>query len=426
MMLVDEFSGLLKRKMGLDSRSIGAAAVERAVRHRMSATGVDDERDYLMRVQASPAEMQLLIESVVVPETWFFRYPESQQAMAQLACERLFGAGAADERVLRVLSLPCSSGEEPYSIAMALLDAGVPASRFQIDALDISERVVQFARRGLYGRNSFRGDALDYRDRYFTETGDGHQLSAQVMERVRFQSGNLFDAGLLAHAPAYDFVFCRNLLIYFDQATQERAVQVLRRHTREDGVLFVGPAETSLLTARRLPPVAMPHCFAFLARPRPMRRRPLPPVQARGLAGAAGIARPRAPARAAPTHAPSGPPCGAGRAGRSRRGQIGIRGRNLAAPDRGAGGPGAREGRDRALRRAPGTLWRERRRLLSARPAAGCGGRCPPGAGRLPQVLYLQPNHREALLHLAALVASEGDHESARRLQARGAPGGST
>ena len=168
-----------------------------------------------------------------------------------------------------MLSLPCSSGEEPYSIAMALLDAGVPASRFQIDALDISERVVQFARRGLYGRNSFRGDALDYRDRYFTETGDGHQLSAQVMERVRFQSGNLFDAGLLAHAPAYDFVFCRNLLIYFDQATQERAVQVLRRHTREDGVLFVGPAETSLLTARRLPPVAMPHCFAFLARPRP-------------------------------------------------------------------------------------------------------------------------------------------------------------
>ena len=114
MMLVDEFSGLLKRKMGLDSRSIGAAAVERAVRHRMSATGVDDERDYLMRVQASPAEMQLLIESVVVPETWFFRYPESQQAMAQLACERLFGAGAADERVLRVLSLPCSSGEAVF------------------------------------------------------------------------------------------------------------------------------------------------------------------------------------------------------------------------------------------------------------------------------------------------------------------------
>ena len=193
-----------------------------------------------------------------------------------------------------MLSLPCSSGEEPYSIAMALLDAGVPASRFQIDALDISERVVQFARRGLYGRNSFRGDALDYRDRYFTETGDGHQLSAQVMERVRFQSGNLFDAGLLAHAPAYDFVFCRNLLIYFDQATQERAVQVLRRHTREDGVVR-GPGrnqpahgapvaaggDAALL---RLPGAAAPRCGAGRCLPvrlRPCRRHRASPRRAR-------------------------------------------------------------------------------------------------------------------------------------------------
>ena len=377
----------------------------------MSATGVDDERDYLMRVQASPAEMQLLIESVVVPETWFFRYPESQQAMAQLACERLFEP-ARPTSVLRVLSLPCSSGEEPYSIAMALLDAGVPASRFQIDALDISERVVQFARRGLYGRNSFRGDALDYRDRYFTETGDGHQLSAQVMERVRFQSGNLFDAGLLAHAPAYDFVFCRNLLIYFDQATQERAVQVLRRHTREDGVLFVGPAETSLLTARRLPPVAMPHCFAFLARLRPdaapaaasLFKPAALPAQP---ASRVPAPRPPAPLRPMPHPArPAAPPAVAVAAKSESEAEISLR-QIEALADQG-------RVKDAIARAAPGTLWRERRRLLSARPAAGCGGRCPPGAGRLPQVLYLQPNHREALLHLAALVASEGDHESAR------------
>ena len=428
MMLVDEFSGLLKRKMGLDSRSIGAAAVERAVRHRMSATGVDDERDYLMRVQASPAEMQLLIESVVVPETWFFRYPESQQAMAQLACERLFGAGAADERVLRVLSLPCSSGEEPYSIAMALLDAGVPASRFQIDALDISERVVQFARRGLYGRNSFRGDALDYRDRYFTETGDGHQLSAQVMERVRFQSGNLFDAGLLAHAPAYDFVFCRNLLIYFDQATQERAVQVLRRHTREDGVLFVGPAETSLLTARRLPPVAMPHCFAFLARPRPdaapaaasLFKPAALPAQP---ASRVPAPRPPAPLRPMPHPArPAAPPAApvvAVAAKSESEAEISLRQIEALAD----------QGRVKdaiALRRAPGTLWRERRRLLSARPAAGCGGRCPPGAGRLPQgpVPAAQSSRSPAASGRAGRLGRR-PRERAGCRRAR-APGGST
>lgn len=424
MMLVDEFSGLLKRKMGLDSRSIGVAAVERAVRHRMSATGVDDERDYLMRVQASPAEMQLLIESVVVPETWFFRYPESQQAMAQLACERLFGAGAADERVLRVLSLPCSSGEEPYSIAMALLDAGVPASRFQIDALDISERVVQFARRGLYGRNSFRGDALDYRDRYFTETGDGHQLSAQVMERVRFQSGNLFDAGLLAHAPAYDFVFCRNLLIYFDQATPERAVQVLRRHTREDGVLFVGPAETSLLTARRLPPVAMPHCFAFLARPRPdaapaaasLFKPAALPAQP---ASRVPAPRPPAPLRPMPHPArPAAPPAApvvAVAAKSESEAEISLRQIEALAD----------QGRVKdAIARCGAHLERygasaDGFYLQGLLQDAAGDARQAQAAYR--KVLYLQPNHREALLHLAALVASEGDHESARRLQARAA-----
>ncbi|HEY9321227.1 MAG TPA: protein-glutamate O-methyltransferase CheR, partial [Achromobacter sp.] len=269
MTLVDDFSALLKRQMGLDSGSIGKAAVERAVRHRMGAVNAADERDYLMRVQASPAEMQQLIEAVIVPETWFFRYPESLAAMAALACGRLFAADVANDQVLRVLSVPCSSGEEPHSIAMALLDAGVPAARFQVDAVDISERMVEFARRGVYGRNSFRGDDLTYRDRHFTETPDGYQLSALARERVRIQQGNLFDPNLLLGAAPYDFVFCRNLLIYFDAATQERAVQVLRRFTRGDGVLFVGPAETSLMTARRLPAVPIARSFAFSAQAMP-------------------------------------------------------------------------------------------------------------------------------------------------------------
>ncbi|WP_415803720.1 CheR family methyltransferase, partial [Achromobacter mucicolens] len=266
MSLIEEFSGLLKRRMGLDSGSIGQAAVERAVRHRMHAAGVDDEQDYLMRVQAWPDEMQQLIEAVIVPETWFFRYPESQVAMATLARERLFAPGC-EGRVLRVLSVPCSSGEEPYSIAMALLDAGVPAHRFQVDAVDISVRMVEFAQRAVYGRNSFRGGDLAFRDRHFSEVPEGHQLAARVRGQVRFQPGNLFDPNLLAGAAPYDFVFCRNLLIYFDMATQERAVQVLRRFAREDGLLFVGPAETSLLTGRRLPAVPLARSFAFRATP---------------------------------------------------------------------------------------------------------------------------------------------------------------
>ncbi|MGH8818312.1 MAG: CheR family methyltransferase [Achromobacter pestifer] len=418
MTLVDEFSALLKRKMGLDSGSIGKAAVERAVRHRMGAVNATDEYDYLIRVQTSPTEMQQLIEAVIVPETWFFRYPESQTAMAGLACERLFAAGVAEDRVLRVLSVPCSSGEEPYSIAMALLDAGVPAARFQVDAVDISQRMVEFAQRAVYGRNSFRGDDLAYRDRHFTETADGYQLSAMVRERVRFQQGNLFDANLLLGAAPYDFVFCRNLLIYFDTATQERAVQVLRRFTRGDGIIFVGPAETSLLTARRLPIVPAARSFAFLAQamPPPVEvftpakpivhawtppRRPVaPPPPARLPLPHAAIP----PVPAAPVEAP-----GASRADVSLR-QI------EAMADQGR----LQEAlvQCRVHLEVHGASADALHLLGLLQDAAG-DAREAQAAYR--KALYLDPTHREALLHLAALIASAGDVEGARRLQARAA-----
>ncbi len=415
MMLIDEFSALLKRRMGLDSGSIGKAAVERAVRRRMGMAGVADEQDYLWQVQVSTAEMQQLIEAVIVPETWFFRYPESQAAMAALARERLNGA-AAQGRVLRVLSVPCSSGEEPYSIAMAMLDAGVPAERFQIDAFDISVRMVEFARRALYGRNSFRGDDLGYRDRYFSETADGHQLAAHVAAQVRFQPGNLFDPDLLAGAAPYDFVFCRNLLIYFDAATQARAVQVLRSFTREDGVLFVGPAETTLLTGRRLPAVPMARSFAFLAKPLPPPAAPAAPPAARPLvhswtpprrplaqAPAAGLPVPHAPAPAAP----------AGQGGA----QDSLR--HIAAlADQGLVQDAMAQCRAHIDRHGASAEALYLQGLLQ--DAAG-DARQAQAAYR--KALYLDPTHREALLHLAALVASDGDHEAARRLQARAARG---
>ena len=251
-----DFSGLLKRRIGLDCASIGQAAVLRAVRLRMQAIGEKDEAGYWSYLQASEEEIRQLIEAVVVPETWFFRYPESLSALAQLALRR----GGE----LRLLSLPCSTGEEPYSIAMALLDAGLPPSAFRIDAVDVSERALEQARIGRYGRNAFRGGEQAFRQRYFSSDG---QLSRAVMDCVRFVHGNLFDAGLLSALPPYDFVFCRNLLIYFDSATQTRALAVLTRLVRRDGAIFVGPAEASLLTARGHPALPPSRAFAFAAAP---------------------------------------------------------------------------------------------------------------------------------------------------------------
>ncbi|MFJ3459857.1 CheR family methyltransferase [Achromobacter spanius] len=430
MSLVEEFSGLLKRRMGLDSGSIGQAAVERAVRHRMHAAGVDDEQDYLMRVQAWPDEMQQLIEAVIVPETWFFRYPESQAAMAALARERLFAPGC-DARVLRVLSVPCSSGEEPYSIAMALLDAGVPPHRFQVDAVDISVRMVEFAQRAVYGRNSFRGGDLAFRDHHFSEVPDGHQLAARVRGQVRFQPGNLFDPNLLAGAAPYDFVFCRNLLIYFDMATQERAVQVLRRFARDDGVLFVGPAETSLLTGRRLPSVPLARSFAFRAKPAPAAAE-MPAAARTPLSSQGPIVHawtpPRRPAAQAPAprlplpHAaiadpPSGPQPALPAAAMGQAAQTSLR-EIASLADLGRVRDAMAQCQAHIeIHGASADALHLQGLLLDAE------GQSRQAQAAYRKALYLDPNHREALLHLAALVASEGDHEGARRLQARAARG---
>ncbi len=149
------FFDFLKETIGLDVTSVGPAIIERAVRQRSIVAQAVSADEYWRTLLGSRDEQQALIEAVIVPETWFFRYPESFVTLAKLASKRL--AEINNLRALRILSLPCSTGEEPYSIAMALLDAGLKPHQFKVDGLDVSPLSVEKARRALYGKNSFRG-----------------------------------------------------------------------------------------------------------------------------------------------------------------------------------------------------------------------------------------------------------------------------
>ncbi|MFA6960700.1 MAG: CheR family methyltransferase [Opitutaceae bacterium] len=259
--MTDAFEVLLKQTMGLDASSIGPSSIERAVQQRLAACGLANTDAYLDRVRASADEVQELIEAVVVPETWFFRDREAFTALARLAFEDWLRTHP--EGVLRVLSLPCSTGEEPYSVAMALLDAGFSPERFRVDALDISARSLVRARSAVFGRNSFRGGDQEFRDRHFTPAGAGWQLSDAVRRQVEFHQGNILDENLRPGAGSFDIVFCRNLLIYFDRATQDRAVAMLMRLLAPKGWLFVGPSETGLLLRHAFVSAKIPLAFAF-------------------------------------------------------------------------------------------------------------------------------------------------------------------
>ncbi|MNF43477.1 putative biofilm formation methyltransferase WspC [compost metagenome] len=371
----------------------------------MNACGSRDEDAYWATLNTSPAEQQALVEAVVVPETWFFRYPESFAALGRLAFERL--PVLAGGRPLRILSLPCSTGEEPFSIVMALLDAGLAPGLFQVDAVDISERVLELARKGRYGRNSFRGQELGFRERYFIPSGEGYALAQQVASKVRFLRGNLLDPGLLAGEPPYDFVFCRNLLIYFDRPTQAAVLEVLKRLMQQGGAMFIGPAEASLLSQQGMQPLGYPQAFVFRhaqAQPAAKSAKPL-------VVGATPARTPVRPRQPLPK--PERPAAVADSANRDTALA------NIASL--------ANSGRSEQARAACQDY------LAAHGPSADVfywlgllsdvAGKADDAQDYYRKALYLQPQHAEALAHLAALLGARGDQAGAKRLLERASRG---
>jgi chemotaxis protein methyltransferase WspC len=258
-----EIEQLLRDTMGLDVATVGSDTLQQAVQSRMKTSGLRQFDDYLPRVRESAEELQALIEAVVVPETWFFRHVEAFEALTQWA--RSEWAARNCSGLLRILSVPCSTGEEPYSIAMALMDAGLRPEQFRVDAIDISRPALAQASRGLYRENSFRSADLSFRSRYFSEEAGAHRLAASIRNLVRFRMGNLYEPNF-AGGEAYDVIFCRNVLIYFDNAKQKQAIAILTRRLVPTGVLFVGPAEGCLMLDGGFAPIGQRMSFGFQAR----------------------------------------------------------------------------------------------------------------------------------------------------------------
>ena len=400
------FFAFLKERIGLDVASVGEAIIERAVRQRCQAIQAGTTNDYWHHLQRSHDEQQALIEAVIVPETWFFRYPESFATLARLATARL--VEIKQMRALRILSLPCSTGEEPYSIAMALLDAGLAPHQFKVQGIDVSPLSVERGRRGVYGKNSFRGGDIAFRDRHFVEYGDGFHIAERVREQVRLQVGNLLDPALLANEASYDFVFCRNLLIYFDQPTQKQVFDVLKGLTHVDGVLFIGPAEGSLLGRHGMRSIGVPQSFAFSRHAEPVKPEPVfVPMSIPQRSAAPIPVKPRPFSTVSAQVVPIKAPASDASALLSRIATLANEGKSV----------DARAACEQYLNNHPPAAqvfyWLG---LLS-----DVAGSALEAQGYYRKALYLEPQHSQALMHLAALLESQGDSAGARRLQARAA-----
>ncbi len=300
----------LATEAGLDAVALGERAVERAVRARLATTGLVPSA-WVERLRRDAAERTALIDAVVVPETQLFRDGSPFEALFTMAVAR-----AADPRQrMRLLSAACSTGEEPYSAAIALLAGGLPARAVEVVALDVSASALAVATGGVLGRTALRGSVPPWAEPWLERRPDGTVAIASVVrEAVTFRVANVLTAE--PDGP-YDAILCRNLLIYLTAPARARVNGWLQAQLAPGAPLFVGHAEVGVLLGagwRRAPrfgPYALESIDAAVptrsvGAPGSVTPPPSPPARA-PLAGVPPSGLPDAPpAPAVPDAAPDG------------------------------------------------------------------------------------------------------------------------
>lgn len=238
---LDQIINLIETKVGLNSNATCMPIWDEMIKERMGICHLVTYKEYFDKLNHSSDEFQELIEKIVIPESWFFREKGVFDFLFHWVTQ-------SDYQIpyLKILSLACSTGEEPYSIAMTLMDAGLSKNGFSINALDISKTALFKAHLGIFGNNAFRTNDLNFRDYYFHKTSLGYAINEKIKEKVQFYHGNLIDPYSSYNSHTYHLILCRNVLMYFNKEAQKKALQNIIEALTPSGILIVGSAEKQI------------------------------------------------------------------------------------------------------------------------------------------------------------------------------------
>lgn len=243
----------LAEDRNLDLRGYKQSTLERRIRKRMFQVGAHGYQDYLDKIRENPGELNELLNTVLINVTEFFRDPQAWEAIRAEALPRLLhGLRPGDS--FRAWSAGCASGEEPFSLAILLSDYfGDRLHEYDVKiyATDIDEQALSVARRGEYNADQLRRIKPEWRAKYFTGEGQCH-IARDVRRLVIFGRSNLVSDAPISHC---SLVVCRNVLIYFDQRTQQHILARLHYALESGGVLFLGKAESKLSESDLFRPV---------------------------------------------------------------------------------------------------------------------------------------------------------------------------
>lgn len=233
-LLLDRFQAVIAARLGLTFDESRLGFLENVLR-KLAARSTWESYLYHLEHGASGADLEQLAQELTVSETYFFRHGEQLRAFSEQALPER----AASGRRLSILSAGCSSGEEPYSLAILARDHAV-----SILAIDVNPAVLQKARRGRYTQWALRETPEAMQERWFRADGKELVLDSSIREAVRFEARNLIEEDPAFWRPgAFDIIFCRNVLMYFSPDLARQVVARMAQALQPGGYLFLGYAE---------------------------------------------------------------------------------------------------------------------------------------------------------------------------------------
>lgn len=249
-------SGILKKRSGLTLTEDKVYLLESRLTPILRKRGFEKLEDLVAAVKKG-ADESLLVEVTEVMttnESFFFRDTRPFDQFKDVILPALM-KNRGTSKTIRIWSAACSNGQEPYSLAMILREQAIKLEgwRIEIIATDLSTGVLAKARSGIYSQFEVqRGLPIQLLVKYFEETGQGWEIDSSIRAMVQFKEFNLLDS--MSPLGIFDLVFCRNVLIYFDQATKSDVLDRICRQMSEDGFLCLGGAETVLGITERFKP----------------------------------------------------------------------------------------------------------------------------------------------------------------------------
>ena len=262
----DELRALIYDHTGIYFRDNKRYLLESQVGRRLKALQLGSYEEYVQLIQNGKRRTELpeLVNAVTINETFFFRHPKQYEAIADTLIPKLITEG--NRRHVRIWSAACSTGAEPYTLALLIHDqlkARFSDARFSIVGSDINTEVLATARAGRYGDYAVRNIPDAYLSKYFQHEGDHYTIAPDVTRMVSYKHLNLTDHRAIERLRRFDIILCANVLIYFDAETKQAVITNLYDRLQQGGYLFVGTSETLHGVTRALKPVRFSNTIAY-------------------------------------------------------------------------------------------------------------------------------------------------------------------